>query len=149
MTRPPLRRPDQLSPDRAADPLVTGAIAPYWAMQDLTLAYVENEAQIRTRRLRKDEDHHSKAVDEIVGPYRSSLQRAREDEPEVQDELTLEDVCIVPAIAAQGSQPGGVRLPVGRFPLSAVSAWWLVEGPAIEGSRSMTGLVFGVAVLAE
>lgn len=69
-------------------------------------------------------------------------------EPSDQDEFTLADAHVFPAVGTAGTQSGGHWLPVVRVRYSAVDAWWIHDGKEIPGKAGRQGgLGLGLSVI--
>jgi hypothetical protein len=118
----------------AGGTLVSGAIAPWWLMHDVTTSAAQAQVEEAVKRVR-DLDERGRIVEQYVGPLRNAFTNTRErEEQQVQDEVTLYDAAIYPAVGDSGMQRGGVSLPVVRVPLASIDAWWVTQGRAIPGS---------------
>lgn len=124
--------------------IVSGRIAPRSWWYEVTKATQRAEAELAHRKVRKD-DERARRVEEQTGFFAEVMDWTRSVESEVVDELTLVDVSIFPAVSTGNGQSGGHTLPVARVPLSAVGAWWIVNGDTIKGSAGLSfGMLFPV-----
>jgi hypothetical protein len=120
--------------------LVSGIVAPWWLMHDVTISSAQAQVEAGFRRV-KDEKQRAELVDQYVGPLKESFAKTRKREEQHQDEVTLYDAAMYPTVGASGAQSGGVSLPVVRVPISAIDAWWVMEGKPIKGTGG-----FGIGV---
>jgi hypothetical protein len=93
--------------------------------------------EARTARFREITKQPLQRIDEAIAAEHSSAPS--------EDELTLVDVYLFPAVGTQGTQSGGQWLPTARIPYSAVDVWWVTDGRAIPG-RSGSQVGFGIGI---
>ena len=123
--------------------LVSGHIAPWWLMHDVTVSATKAQVETAFKRV-KDDKQRASQVNEYVSPVEDAFAQTRTPEQQGQDEVTLYDAAMYPAVGASGSQSGGVNLPVVRIPIASIDAWWVMEGRPISGSG---GFGLGVGVI--
>lgn len=124
--------------------MVTGFVAPWWAMYDVTLNSARQQVDAAFKRT-KDERERVRQVDHYIGPLETAFLAARQGEAgNAHDEVTLYDASVFPAGTAQS---GGLALPVVRLPIASINAWWVMEGKPISGTPSFgIGLGFLIPV---
>jgi hypothetical protein len=120
--------------------LVSGHIAPWWLMHDVTVASAQAQVEAAIKRV-KDEKKRLALLEQYVGPVKEAFTRTRNLEEKQQDEVTLYDAAMYPSVGVSGTQSGGVSLPVVRIPVASIDAWWVMEGKPIKGTGG-----FGIGV---
>jgi hypothetical protein len=108
--------------------LVSGQIAPPDRFYDISLKAAADELWDTLPKARKQSgEDRQERVASAVRPLADALKEAAAIENESpQDELTLLDAKVFPAVGTRESI--GQSFPVLRVPISAVSTWWLFSG---------------------
>jgi hypothetical protein len=131
--------------------LITGYVGPAKAWSDATKASLEQETKKQLNAVGRS----GGGPDQVEGLRdwfkRSSrvLDCVGQVESPPDDEVTLYDVVAVPSVGTQGTQSGGVRLPVVRVPLSSINMWWAAEGTSFAGkgaTATQQGSSWGVGL---
>jgi hypothetical protein len=125
--------------------LITGRVAPsaYWYGQTQTRLEANIHDSIQSARAK----HRQPLIDEAniqIKAIVDELGRICQNDV-TGDEVTLFDVTVVPAFGTDGTQPGGLRLPVARVPFASVDMWWIADGSSFAGrGASQVGVGIGV-----
>jgi hypothetical protein len=120
--------------------VISGRAAPAGWWYEVTRSAQQAEVAELQSKLRKDED--KQGWEEWISSAGHELDNASQKDGGADDEVTLVEVSVFPAVQTQGTESGGQTLPVARVPLSAIDLWWVVSGETIKGSGPGMGWGF-------
>ena len=134
--------------------LISGRVAPAGWWYDVTTSAVDAEVVRELERSKvRDPQERERMRAQYGHTFQTQMQDARSLEVAAAQagraggELTLIEVTMFPAVGTQGSESGGVHMPVARIPLPAVDVWWIASGGVIPGRPARSGPAFGVGAI--
>ena len=131
--------------------IVTGRVAPSSSWYPLVVGDLEAQLEVMAGKVpRANREAALREIAKKIGEVKQQMREVFEAEVSPCDEVTLHNATVFPAIAREGTQPGGLRLTVIRVPLASVQHWWMVEPRSIPGDGgtdwvgAALSLAFGV-----